>query len=42
MFGTDHPSLPFDRLLREWDDLGFPEEVMHGVFHDNAERILGL
>ncbi len=42
MFGTDHPSLPFDRLLREWDELGFSEEVMHQVFHENAERILGF
>jgi predicted TIM-barrel fold metal-dependent hydrolase len=42
MFGTDHPSLPFDRILREWDDLGFSEEVMRRVFHENAERVLGL
>lgn len=42
MFGTDHPSLPFDRLLREWDELGFSDEVMEGVFHRNAERVLGL
>lgn len=42
MFGTDHPSLPFDRLLREWDELGFSDEVMAGVFHRNAERVLGL
>lgn len=42
MFGSDHPSLPFDRLLREWDELGFSEDVMHKVFHANAERILRL
>jgi uncharacterized protein len=42
MFGTDHPSLPFDRLLREWDELGFADEVMESVFHRNAERVLGL
>jgi uncharacterized protein len=42
MFGTDHPSLPFERLLREWDELGFSDEVMEGVFHRNAERVLGL
>jgi uncharacterized protein len=41
-FGTDHPSLPLDRLLREWDDLGYSEDVMHKVFHANAERVLGL
>ena len=42
MFGTDHPSLPFERILREWDELGFTEDVMHHVFHLNAERVLGL
>ena len=33
MFGTDYPSIPFERLLREWDELGFSEDVMHQVFH---------
>ena len=42
MFGTDHPSIPFERLFREWDDLGYSEEVMAKVFHGNAERVLGL
>lgn len=42
MFGTDHPSIPFERILREWDDLGYSDEVMHKVFHANAERVLGL
>jgi hypothetical protein len=42
MFGSDYPSLPLERLLREWDELGFSEEVMHKVFHGNAERTLGL
>ena len=42
MFGSDYPSLPLSRLLREWDELGFSEEVMDKVFHANAERVLGL
>jgi len=42
MFGTDHPSIPFDRLLREWEELGYSDDVMHKVFHENAERVLGL
>lgn len=42
MFGTDHPSIPFERVLREWDQLGYSDEVMHKVFHANAERLLGL
>jgi uncharacterized protein len=42
MFGTDHPSIPLLRLLREWDELGFSDDVMHKVFHANAERLLSL
>lgn len=42
MFGTDHPSIPLPRLLREWDELGFSDDVMHKVFHANAERLLNL
>lgn len=42
MFGTDHPSIPLDRLLREWEELEYDESVMHKVFHENAERVLGL
>jgi hypothetical protein len=42
MFGSDYPSLPLDRLLREWDELGFSAEIMDKVFHANAERVLRL
>jgi predicted TIM-barrel fold metal-dependent hydrolase len=42
MFGSDHPSIPFPRLLREWAELGFSDEIMHKIFHANAERVLGL
>jgi hypothetical protein len=41
MFGSDYPSLPLSRILREWDELGFSEDVMHKVFHANAEGVLG-
>jgi hypothetical protein len=42
MFGSDHPSLPYERILREWDELGYDQPVMDLVFHANAERVLGL
>jgi predicted TIM-barrel fold metal-dependent hydrolase len=42
MFGSDYPSMPYDRILREWDELGYSDEVLNGVFHANAERVLGL
>jgi uncharacterized protein len=42
MFGSDHPSMPYERILREWDELGYSEEIMHQIFHANAERVLGI
>ncbi len=40
MFGSDYPSIPYDRLLREWNELGLPDGVMERVFHLNAEGVL--
>ncbi len=42
MFGSDYPSMPYERLFREWDELGYSEEIREKLFHKNAERILGL
>jgi predicted TIM-barrel fold metal-dependent hydrolase len=42
MFGSDYPSMPYERILREWRELGYKDEVMEKIFHGNAERILGL
>ena len=42
MFGSDYPSMPYERIFREWEELGYSDEVMSCVFHGNAERILGL
>ena len=42
MFGSDYPSIAYERLFREWDELGLSPAVMDKVFHGNAERVLGL
>ena len=42
MFGSDYPSLPYERLFREWAELGYSDDVMARIFHGNAERVLGL
>jgi uncharacterized protein len=42
MFGSDYPSMEYERIFREWEELGYTEDVMDGVFHKNAERVLGL
>jgi predicted TIM-barrel fold metal-dependent hydrolase len=42
MFGSDYPSIPYERLFKEWDELGFPDTFLEKFYHGNAERILGL
>ena len=42
MFGSDHPSMPYERILDEWSALGYTDEILAKVFHENAERVLGL
>jgi len=42
MFGSDYPSLPYARILKEWGELGYTDAVMEKIFHKNAERVLGL
>jgi predicted TIM-barrel fold metal-dependent hydrolase len=42
MFGSDYPSMPYSRILKEWRELGYSDAVMEKIFHQNAERILGL
>jgi hypothetical protein len=42
IFGSDYPSLPYARLLQEWGELGYSDDIMERVFHGNAERVLGI
>jgi predicted TIM-barrel fold metal-dependent hydrolase len=42
MFGSDYPSMPYSRILKEWAELGYSDAVMEKIMHKNAERILGL
>ena len=42
MFGSDYPSIPYERLFKEWKELGYSDALMEKIFHGNAERILGL
>jgi predicted TIM-barrel fold metal-dependent hydrolase len=42
MFGSDYPSIPYDRLFKEWNELGLPDAFLEKFYHGNAERILGL
>jgi predicted TIM-barrel fold metal-dependent hydrolase len=42
MFGSDYPSIPHERLFKEWGELGYSDEMLEKFFHGNAERVLGL
>jgi predicted TIM-barrel fold metal-dependent hydrolase len=42
MFGSDHPSIPYERLFEEWAQLGYSDDVLAQIFHGNAERVLGV
>ena len=42
MFGSDYPSIPYERIFQEWNELGYKDDILEKVFHANAERILGL
>ena len=42
MFGSDYPSIPYERLKREWTELGYADQMLERVFHGNAERVLGI
>jgi predicted TIM-barrel fold metal-dependent hydrolase len=42
MFGSDYPSIPYERIFKEWHELGYADDLLEKIFHGNAERILGL
>lgn len=42
LFGSDSPSLPLDRWLREFDALEIKPEVRRKVMLDNARKLFGL
>ncbi|MGQ0662890.1 MAG: amidohydrolase family protein [Pseudomonadota bacterium] len=40
MFGADYPLFTYERLVRDWQGLGFADAVLEKVFRSNAERFL--
>lgn len=42
LFGSDAPSLPLDRWLREFAELDLKPEVRRKVMRDNAAKLFGL
>ena len=42
MFGSDYPSIPYKRILSEWGQMGYSDDMLEKFFHRNAESILDL
>lgn len=42
MFGSDFPVISPDRWLRDWQTVGFRDEVRPKILVENARRLLGL
>ena len=42
MFGADYPIFGYQRLIDDWNSLGYDDDVLACVFHRNAERLFGL
>ncbi|GGH34937.1 amidohydrolase family protein [Microbacterium album] len=42
LFGTDYPVITAERWLRDFEGLGFDEDVKRRILLDNAVRLLGL
>lgn len=41
LFGTDYPVITAERWLRDFENLGFDEDVRRRILIDNAARLLG-
>lgn len=42
MFGTDYPAFNHDKMLADFEKLGYKPEVLEKIYYKNAERILGI
>jgi len=42
MFGADYPLFRYERLVSDWKDLGYTDDILERVFFKNAERLFGL
>jgi len=39
MFGADYPLFRYERLVADWRALGYDDDVLARVFHENAEAL---
>ena len=41
VWDPDYPSMPYERIFKEWEEIGYTTEILD-KFYGNAEEILGL
>ncbi len=39
MFGCDYPLFRYERIVGEWKDMGYTDEVLERLFHGNAAEL---
>ncbi len=42
MFGADYPLFRYERLVKDWQELGYTEDILERVFYKNAEKLFGV
>ncbi len=42
MFGADYPLFRYERLVKDWQGLGYTEDILERVFYKNAEKLFGV
>ncbi|MFM9992741.1 MAG: amidohydrolase family protein [Burkholderiaceae bacterium] len=42
MFGADYPLFRYERLVSDWQALGYDDETLKAVLHGNAQRLFGI
>ncbi len=39
MIGADYPLLRYERLVQDWRELGYPDDILDKVFVGNAQAL---
>jgi predicted TIM-barrel fold metal-dependent hydrolase len=40
LFGADYPMFTYERLFRDWESLGYTQDVLEKIYYKNAQNLL--
>jgi predicted TIM-barrel fold metal-dependent hydrolase len=40
LFGADYPMFTYERLFRDWESLGYSQEILEKLYYKNAKKLL--